>query len=810
MSLYGGINFKGQAKAPATPAAAAAAAPSESVSASASPAAETNNSNSGTESPAGQQVHAANEDKPKPATWSAALRFAPTVRKKPNSQGVAANARGSASAFALKSAFGAAADDDDGGNDGSPAARGSGAGAGMPAGYRMATVGKAALTAMPEKAPPVNKWSAVSRPVEEIKPFAGSSKANSASNMQRASPVTADSATSDPSAGRARARPRRIIANPPAMTLDDAPLAAATTPGTDVNGFEQSAAGKKLAAQQNKKRGGKKKRGGAGGAGPHEDPALAFADVPYDPTRPCDYSAYKTHLRLVREQRRLQREEEDRQRRKRRDRSYSGSSYYSEDEEDQHERRNEDGQTNKKARFFAPPSSYDAPPVHHAFPPPTSYDTPAAPPPPAETGDEAYARRLAMSQGGGGIDSARAPPPSVAQPPPPPREETGEEAYLRRAALSRRREETGEEAYARRMTLSQGGPAAQPAAPPPPPPPMFVSAASGNAPFVPPPPPPGFVPPPPGFAPAGFSPATAGGSPYHPPAGHAGPEAAAPAASDPASSHSAPGPVAGPAGNEALDAAQAKAREIAAKLSKLGGAFGGAGGGGTPSAASVGGGGAAGINPQAPAFAPASTAAGGAVGGAEAQGAPAEHDDRSFAERMMSRFGWEQGKGLGAQESGMTTALGVQRAPAAAATSKKAKKKDPEAAQAAPAGMAGRSVVVDASREQRLAEQRTQMGGDASRVVLLTNMCAPDEVDDDLNGEVAEEANKVGVAERCFVRIVPGETRDDEAVRIFLVMSGLAGGYNAVRSFDGRFFGGRTVRARFYPEQEFRNGQYDL
>lgn len=311
MSLYGGINFKGQAKAPATPAAAAAAAPSESVSASASPAAETNNSNSGTESPAGQQVHAANEDKPKrtslcaqltpapvssltspiraAATWSAALRFAPTVRKKPNSQGAAANARGSASAFALKSAFGAAADDDDGGNDGSPAARGSGAGAGMPAGYRMATVGKAALTAMPEKAPPVNKWSAVSRPVEEIKPFAGSSKANSASNMQRASPVTADSATSDPSAGRARARPRRIIANPPAMTLDDAPLAAATTPGTDVNGFEQSAAGKKLAAQQNKKRGGKKKRGGAGGAGPHEDPALAFADVPYDPTRPCDY-----------------------------------------------------------------------------------------------------------------------------------------------------------------------------------------------------------------------------------------------------------------------------------------------------------------------------------------------------------------------------------------------------------------------------------------------------------------------------------------------------------------------------------------
>lgn len=143
----------------------------------------------------------------------------------------------------------------------------------------------------------------------------------------------------------------------------------------------------------------------------------------------------------------------------------------------------------------------------------------------------------------------------------------------------------------------------------------------------------------------------------------------------------------------------------------------------------------------------------------------------------MSRFGWEEGKGLGAQESGMTSALAVQRTPAAVAGgSKKQQKKKKEAEQQAPPappqGMASRSVVVDSSREQRLAEQRAQMGGDASRVVLLTNLCARDEVDDDLPGEVAEEANKIGVVERCFVYLVPGETREDEAVRIFLVMSG--------------------------------------
>lgn len=140
----------------------------------------------------------------------------------------------------------------------------------------------------------------------------------------------------------------------------------------------------------------------------------------------------------------------------------------------------------------------------------------------------------------------------------------------------------------------------------------------------------------------------------------------------------------------------------------------------------------------------------------------------------MSRFGWEEGKGLGAQESGMTSALAVQRTPAAAAGSKKQKKKKDAEQQAPPPpqGMASRSVVVDSSREQRLAEQRAQMGGDASRVVLLTNLCGRDEVDDDLPGEVAEEANKIGVVERCFVYLVPGETREDEQVRIFLVMSG--------------------------------------
>lgn len=145
----------------------------------------------------------------------------------------------------------------------------------------------------------------------------------------------------------------------------------------------------------------------------------------------------------------------------------------------------------------------------------------------------------------------------------------------------------------------------------------------------------------------------------------------------------------------------------------------------------------------------------------------------------------------------MTAALSVQSA-SSGQPSKKALARHKAAGTAPPpppTGLAGRATVIDSSRAER---ERAQIDkhGEPSRVVVLTNMVGPAEVDDDLGGEVAEEANRFGVVERCFVHVVPGERREDEAVRIFLVMSGLAGGYNAVKQFEGRFFGGRTVRAR--------------
>ena len=43
---------------------------------------------------------------------------------------------------------------------------------------------------------------------------------------------------------------------------------------------------------------------------------------------------------------------------------------------------------------------------------------------------------------------------------------------------------------------------------------------------------------------------------------------------------------------------------------------------------------------------------------------------------------------------------------------------------------------------------------------------------------------------------MPFNVPDDQAIRVFVVFSGHVGAWKAVKEFDGRFFGGRQVRAK--------------
>ncbi|PHJ14849.1 rna recognition motif-containing protein, partial [Cystoisospora suis] len=89
-----------------------------------------------------------------------------------------------------------------------------------------------------------------------------------------------------------------------------------------------------------------------------------------------------------------------------------------------------------------------------------------------------------------------------------------------------------------------------------------------------------------------------------------------------------------------------------------------------------------------------------------------------------------------------------------------------------------------------------------SRVVLLTNMVTPAEVDDELKDEVRQECSKFGEINRVEVHPLS----DD--VRIFVEFSSLTGAQEAIPSLHGRWFGGRQIIANTYSESSFAQGDF--
>ncbi|TDH65307.1 hypothetical protein CCR75_000674 [Bremia lactucae] len=114
-----------------------------------------------------------------------------------------------------------------------------------------------------------------------------------------------------------------------------------------------------------------------------------------------------------------------------------------------------------------------------------------------------------------------------------------------------------------------------------------------------------------------------------------------------------------------------------------------------------------------------------------------------------------------------------------------------------------------------------------SRVVLLKNMVGPGEVDEELQDEVKEECQeKYGLVTKCTIHEVTGKCPPEEAVWIFVqfkdVKHATKGIYYSTKWFNpiafklitlcdgkaltglnGRFFGGRKVKALYYDEGKF-------
>ncbi|TKA79888.1 hypothetical protein B0A55_03658 [Friedmanniomyces simplex] len=187
---------------------------------------------------------------------------------------------------------------------------------------------------------------------------------------------------------------------------------------------------------------------------------------------------------------------------------------------------------------------------------------------------------------------------------------------------------------------------------------------------------------------------------------------------------------------------------------------------------------------------------------------------KGFAERLLKKYGWEKGKGLGAQgNEGITTAV-------VAKAEKRKKFADAEGGGwAKPANMG--KLVGGKRRKVEGGDGKVSDGEDGGRtedqpygplapVIKLGNMLTGLDIDDeienkDLYGEIGREMEtQYGKVERVFIWREAMGGGNEVFVKFVSPLSAL----RAVGACDGMEFAGNVVGARFWEDERFEGGEY--
>ncbi|KAK4286848.1 hypothetical protein Pmani_040061 [Petrolisthes manimaculis] len=175
----------------------------------------------------------------------------------------------------------------------------------------------------------------------------------------------------------------------------------------------------------------------------------------------------------------------------------------------------------------------------------------------------------------------------------------------------------------------------------------------------------------------------------------------------------------------------------------------------------------------------------------------------TVAAKIMAKYGFKEGQGLGKSEQGIVRALEVEK------TSKRGgrivlEREDSPGPPSMPPPAAMPPPPRPAPQSEKPEAKMAHILRNPSKVSLLRNMVGPGEVDDELEPEVREECNgKYGQVIQVVIFEIP-KAVPEEAVRIFVEFQRVESAIKAVIDLNGRFFGGRQVKAGFYDHEDFK------